>query len=92
MIFHGVYVGKDAVVEDSVILPNAVIEDGAVVRYSIVAQDAVIEKGAVVGAPKEECEPGAIAVIGENIKVEAGASVAPGVMAGENVRKEADQS
>ncbi|MBQ4383908.1 MAG: glucose-1-phosphate adenylyltransferase [Firmicutes bacterium] len=92
VIFHGVYVGKDAVVEDSVILPNAVIEDGAVVRYSIVAQDAVIEKGAVVGAPKEECEPGAIAVIGENVKVEAGASVAPGVMAGENVRKEADQS
>ncbi|MBQ6239178.1 MAG: glucose-1-phosphate adenylyltransferase [Firmicutes bacterium] len=92
VIFHGVHIAKDAIVEDSVILPNAVIEEGAVVRYSIVAQGAVIGKGAVIGAAKEECEPGSIAVIGENIEVEAGACVKPGVMAGENVRKEADAS
>lgn len=54
VIFHGVYIGKGAVVKDSVILPNTRIEDGAVVEYAIVGQEAVIGKNAKVGCSKEE--------------------------------------
>jgi glucose-1-phosphate adenylyltransferase len=84
VLFHGCRVGKGAIVRDSVILPDAVIEDGAVVQYSIVGQDAVICKNATVGAPKETCDSGAIAVVGDNVRIGENAQVAPGEMIGEN--------
>lgn len=84
VLFHGCRVGKNAIVRDSVIMPNAVIEDGAVVQYAIVGQEACIGKGAVVGAPKEECPAGGIAVVGDSVQIGSQAQVAPGEMAGEN--------
>ena len=84
VLFHGCRIGKNAFVRDSVILPNAVIEDGAVVQYAIVGQEAHIGKGAVVGAPKEECGQGEIAVVGDSVEIGGGVRVSPGEMAGEN--------
>ncbi|MBQ7916148.1 MAG: glucose-1-phosphate adenylyltransferase, partial [Firmicutes bacterium] len=84
VLFHGCRIGKGAIVRDSVILPDAVIAEGAVVQYSIVGQEAVIGKNATVGAPKETCDSGAIAVVGDTVRVGENAQVAPGEMIGEN--------
>ncbi len=84
VLFHGCTIGKNAIVRDSVIMPNAVIEEGAVVQYAIVGQGSVIGKNAMIGAPKETCENGAIAVVGDNITIGKDIQVAPGEMVGED--------
>ena len=84
VLFHGCTIGKNAIVRDSVIMPNAVIEEGAVVQYAIVGQGSVIGKNAMIGAPKETCENGAIAVVGDNITIGNDIQVAPGEMVGED--------
>ncbi len=73
VLFAGVTVMEGACVEDSVIMPNAVVERGAQVRRAIVAEGAVIGAGAQVGEAT-----GNIAVIGQNVKLAAGAVVAAG--------------
>jgi len=69
----GVVVEAGAQVIDSVIMPGAVIRRGAIIRRAIVAENAVIEPGASVGEPE-----GDIAVVGQNVTVPAGGSVAAG--------------
>ncbi len=73
VLFAGVTVMEGASVIDSVVMPNAVIERGAQVRRAIVAEGAVIGAGANVGE-----ETGDIAVIGQNVKLPAGALVKAG--------------
>ncbi|MBQ7064792.1 MAG: glucose-1-phosphate adenylyltransferase [Firmicutes bacterium] len=85
VLFSGCKIGKGAIVRDSVIMTNAVIGEGAVVEYSIVGQGVVIGANATVGAPKEICKPGSIALIGENLTVGEGATVEPGIMVSENI-------
>ncbi len=82
IISHSSYVGKDAVITDSVILPGAVIKDGAVVKYSIVAEQAVVSEGAVIGADQTAPINGEwqIAVVGPNAVVPQKAVVEPGQM------------
>ncbi|MBE6566170.1 MAG: glucose-1-phosphate adenylyltransferase [Ruminococcaceae bacterium] len=77
-----VYVGKGAVVEDSVIMNDTVIEDGATVQYAILDEKVTIGKKATVGAPRESGE--AIAVVGAEVSIGAGEVVAPGAMLSEN--------
>ncbi len=84
VLFHGCRIGKGAIVRDSVIMPDAVIEDNAVVQYAIVGQEAVIGQEASVGAPKETCESGAIAVVGDGVSIGKGIQIAAGEMVGEN--------
>ncbi|HIR36353.1 MAG TPA: glucose-1-phosphate adenylyltransferase [Candidatus Faecimorpha stercoravium] len=84
VLFHGCRIGKGAIVRDSVIMPDAVIEDNAVVQYAIVGQEAVIGQEASIGAPKETCENGAIAVVGDGITIGKGVQIAAGEMIGEN--------
>ena len=74
IIFAGVTVEEGANVQDSVIMPGRVIKRGAVVRRTIVAENAVIGAGAIVGE-----ETGNIAVIGHDVSLPAGVSVAAGV-------------
>ena len=57
VISIGCTIGKDAVVEDSVVMPGVVIQDGAIVRHAILGEDSVICRNAVVGGafgPKEK--------------------------------------
>ena len=77
-----VYVGKGAVVEDSVIMNDTTIEDGATVQYAILDEKVTIGKKATVGAPRESGE--AIAVVGAEVSIGAGEVVAPGAMLSEN--------
>ncbi len=73
VLFAGVQVLEGADVMDSVVMPGAVIERGAVVKRAIIAENAVIGAGAAVGG-----ENGAIAVVGQNVKLPAGEVVAAG--------------
>ncbi len=62
-----VYVGKGAVVEDSVVMSDTRIEEGAVVRYSILDTGVTVGKDARVGEDKATAQ--GIAVLGADYKV-----------------------
>ena len=49
-----VYVGKNAIVKDSILFPGAVVEDGAVVINAIMAERSVVKAGAHFGSADEE--------------------------------------
>ncbi len=80
VIFSGVLIEEGAEVIDSVIMPGSVIRRGAVVRRTILAENAVVGAGAIVGE-----ETGNIAVIGHDISLPAGVSVAAGQQVDETV-------
>ncbi len=71
-----VVVEEGATVRDSVLMAGTVVKRGAVVEYSIIDANVVVEEDARVGAPKEE--GAGIAVLGRNIRIARGASVAGG--------------
>ena len=88
VLFSNVVVKPGAVVQDSIIMPGSVIEEGAVVQYAIVSENTVIGKNAVVGARPETIEDKdqwGIAVIGDNLKIGAGAKIEPKAMISEDV-------
>ena len=82
IISHSAFVGKDAEIFDSVILPGAKIMDGAKIHHSIIAEHATIGKNAVVGAKQDAPVNGEwqIALVGPFAKVDEGATVLPGQM------------
>ncbi len=84
VISNSVTIGEGAYVEESIIMPGAVIEDGADVRYAIVGWNARIGKNAMVGETLEPCKPGEwkIAVIAPNYNLPADAVVGPNEMIG----------
>ena len=61
VLFAGVNIASNAIVEDSVIMPGTRVESGAVIRRSIVSENCVISSDCVVG----ELE-GDIALIGQD--------------------------
>jgi len=68
----GCYVGPHAVVRDSVIMPNARIEEGAVVQYSIVGAGVTVGKNARVGRRPEDYpdrDQWGLAVIGYDLHI-----------------------
>ena len=92
VIFYGVKIGKGAMVKDSVILPNTVIEDGAVVEYSITGQEVHIGKNARVGASEDVAKAflapgkmtGYLAVLADETQIGDGIVVKPGEMLDQN--------
>ena len=74
----GVKIAKGAVVTDSVLMGDCVIEEGAIVSYAIVDTGVTIGKNAVVGQDRATAK--GIAVIGEDVTVQAGAVVEAGAM------------
>lgn len=81
-----VVIEKGAIVKDSVIFSNVTIEKGAKINYSIIDENVIIGKKAIVGA--EKAEGVKIAVIGRDVKVDAGAIVEAGSNIEHDVRKE----
>ena len=84
VISNSVTIGEGAYVEESIIMPGAVIEDGADVRYAIIGWNATIGKNAMVGETLEPCKPGEwkIAVVAPNDNVPAEEVVGPNEMIG----------
>ena len=54
VLFTGTKVGRGAKVLDTVLMPNAIVEEGAVVHRALIADGVKIGKGAVVGSPDSE--------------------------------------
>lgn len=84
VLFHGCYIGEGVTIRDSIIMPGARVEAGATVDYSIVGQEATICPDARIGKKMDECEKGAIAVIGNGLTIGAGVVVEAGEMVAEN--------
>lgn len=83
ILFPGVTVGKGAVINSSIIMPGAVIEDGANIQFSIVSENTVIGKNAQIGKNPTDCENRSdwgITVIGDGLKIAAGAVIEPKAM------------
>ena len=80
VISTGCYIGKDAVVEDSVVMPGVVIEDGAIVRHAILGEGSKVGKNAVVGGAFAESEKKEISVTSKDAVVEANTVLKPGDM------------
>ena len=90
VLFSNVVVKPGAVVQDSIIMPGCVIEEGAVVQYAIVSENTVVGKNAVIGARPEDIEDKekwGIAVIGDNLKIGAGATVEPKAMISKDIEE-----
>ena len=88
VLFAGVTVEKGAEVRYSIVMPGTVIKAGAVVEYAIVGEDCVICEGARVGNPPEKSgdrDDWGIAVVGHNVTVSEGKSVAPKEIISDNV-------
>jgi glucose-1-phosphate adenylyltransferase len=76
----GCYIGKNVLVEDAVVMPGVVIEDGAIVRNCILGEDSKVCKNAVVGGQFAEGETREISVTSKDAVVEANTVLKPGEM------------
>lgn len=69
----GVFVGEGARVEDSILLPNAVINDGVIVSKTIVGEEAQVVAASSIGREEDEGHtPGEIILIKDNAIVAGG--------------------
>ena len=76
----GCTIGKDALVEDSVLMPGVVVEDGAIVRHAILGENSKVCRNAVVGGAFAEGEKKEISVTSKGAVVEANTALKPGDM------------
>lgn len=80
IISTGCSIGEDAVVKDSVIMPETSIEKGAAIKFAIIGENVTVSKNARVGDEKEyypDSEWG-ISVIGKGNTVDCNTVVKPG--------------
>ena len=80
VISTGCYIGKDAQIEDAVVMPGVVIEDGAIVRHAILGEDSKVCKNAVVGGTFGPDDQKEISVTSKGAVVEANTVLLPGAM------------
>ena len=76
----GCTIGAGALVEDAVVMPGVVIEDGAIVRNCILGENSKVCKNAVVGGQFAEGEKREISVTSKGAVIEANAVLKPGDM------------
>ena len=80
VISVGCTIGEDAVVEDSVVMPDVVIESGAIVRHAILGENSKVCKNAVVGGAYGPDDKKEISVTSKGAVVEANTVLLPGEM------------
>ena len=80
VISVGCTVGEGAQIEDAVIMPGVVVEDGAIVRHAILGENSHICRNAVVGGAFKPKEKKKISVTSKGAVVEANAVLKPGDM------------
>ena len=76
VISVGCTIGKNTIVEDSVVMPGVVIEEGAIVRHAILGESSKVGKNAVVGG----CDKKDISVTSKGAVVKANTVLAAGDM------------
>ena len=80
IISTGCFIGEDALVEDSVVMPGVVIEPGAIVRHAILGEESKVCRNAVVGGAFDPDEKKQISVTSKGAVVEANTVLLPGEM------------
>ena len=80
IISIGCTVGKDALVEDSVVMPGVVIESGAIVRHAILGENSRVGKNCVVGGAYAAGEEKSISVTSKGAVLEDNTVLLPGDM------------
>ena len=80
IISIGCTVGKDALVEDSVVMPGVVIESGAIVRHAILGENSCVGKNCVVGGAYAAGEEKSISVTSKGAVLEDNTVLLPGDM------------
>ncbi len=80
IISIGCTVGKDAVVEDSVVMPGVVIEPGAIVRHAILGENSRIGRNCVVGGAYGPKDKKSISVTSKGAVLEDNTVLLPGEM------------
>ena len=80
VVSTGCTIGKDAVIEDSVVMPGVIVESGAIVRHAILGEDSKVCRNAVVGGAFEPKEKKKISVAGKGVIIGENAVLAPGDM------------
>ena len=80
VISVGCTIGKDALVEDSVVMPGVVIEPGAIVRHAILGENSKVCRNAVVGGAFGPKEKKKISVTSKGAVIEANTVLSPGEM------------
>ena len=85
VLSSNVVIEEGAVIKDSVIMSGTRVRSGATVNYSIIDEDVVVGEKAVIGEDKTIAK--GIAVLGRNICVGAGASVAAGNIVDKDIKE-----
>ncbi len=80
IISTGCTVGEGALVEDSVVMPGAVIETDAIVRHAILGENSHISRGCVVGGAYGPKEKKKISVTAKDTVLEENTVLLPGEM------------
>ena len=80
IISVGCTVGKDAVVEDSVVMPGVVIESGAIVRHAILGENSRIGRNCVIGGAYSPKDKKSISVTSKGAVLEDNTVLLPGDM------------
>ena len=80
IISTGCTVGEGALVEDSVVMPGAVIEPNAIVRHAILGENSRVCRGAVIGGAYKSDDEKNISVTSKDSVVEANTVLLPGEM------------
>ena len=78
IISTGCTIGEGALVEDSVVMPGAVIEPDAIVRHAILGENSRVCRGAVVGGAYGPKEKKKISVTAKDAVVESNTVLLPG--------------
>jgi len=85
VLFFGVKIAQDAVIEDSVILPNTRIGNGAKIKNSIIGRNVIIEKDSKIGIEKDkqnEDDELQITVIGDDEVIPESSNIKAGMVVG----------
>ena len=69
VLFSGVTVEKDAVVEDAVVMGGTTIHSGAIVKHCIIAENVTINEKAIVGAMPTAEEKG-VATVASGVRLD----------------------
>ena len=80
IISVGCTIGEGALVEDSVVMPNVVIEPGAIVRHAILGENSRVCRNGVVGGAFHEGEKKLISVTSKGAVVAENSALLPGQM------------
>ncbi|RQD77197.1 MAG: glucose-1-phosphate adenylyltransferase, partial [Halanaerobium sp. MSAO_Bac5] len=81
VLFFGVKVGRDAVIEDSVILPNSSIASGSHIKNSIIGRNVTIEKNSQIGVDSDSDQI-KITVVGDEELIPESSQIKSGTVVG----------